>query len=326
MKSFDTNEIFYIKDQTNFEELALKIYYYQSKYNDFYSEYSNFILKGKKPTTTKQIPFLPISFFKTNKIILNNLNHKLIFKSSGTSGVRSSHYVADLELYKKSFINNFLQHYHTIEDICIIGLLPSYETNGGSSLIYMINELIKISNNEYSGFYNNNFQELDKTLKTLELNKTNTILIGVSYALLDFGKAYPQKLKNTIVIETGGMKGKRKEMLKEELHKTLEDYFGLNNIHSEYGMTELLSQAYSKKNGIFLTPKWMNILIRDINDPLSILDFNKSGGVNIIDLANLNSCSFIATDDLGLKLNENEFKINGRLSNSDIRGCNLLIQ
>ena len=234
--------------------------------------------------------------------------------------------VADLELYKKSFIKNFLQHYHTIEDICIIGLLPSYETNGGSSLIYMINELIKISNNEYSGFYNNNFQELDKTLKTLELNKTNTILLGVSYALLDFGKAYPQKLKNTIVIETGGMKGKRKEMLKEELHKTLEDYFGLNNIHSEYGMTELLSQAYSKKNGIFHTPKWMNILIRDINDPLSILDFNKSGGVNIIDLANLNSCSFIATDDLGIKLNENEFKINGRLSNSDIRGCNLLIQ
>ena len=326
MKSFDTNEIFDIKNQSNFEELALKTYHYQNKHNDFYSEYSSFILKGKRPATTKQIPFLPINFFKTNKIILNNLNHKLIFKSSGTSGVRSSHYVADLELYKKSFINNFTQHYKKIEDICIIGLLPSYETNGGSSLIYMINELIKISNNKHSGFYNNNFQKLDKTLKTLELNKTNTILIGVSYALLDFGKAYPQKLRNTIVIETGGMKGKRKEILKEELHKTLEDYFGLNNIHSEYGMTELLSQAYSKKNGIFHTPKWMNILIRDINDPLSILDINKLGGVNIIDLANLNSCSFIATDDLGIKLNENEFKINGRLSNSDIRGCNLLIQ
>lgn len=326
MKSFKTNEIFEIKSQSNFEELALKIFDYQNKNNNFYSEYSSFILKGKKPTSIREIPFLPISFFKTNKIILNNLSHKLIFKSSGTSGARSSHYVADLELYKKSFINNFVQQYHKIEDTCIIGLLPSYEENGDSSLIYMINELISISQNKLSGFYNNNFQELNKSLKTLESSKTNTILIGVSYALLDFGKEYPQKLKNTIVIETGGMKGKRKEILKEELHKILKDDFGLNHIHSEYGMTELLSQAYSKKDGVFLSPSWMDILIRDINDPLSILGFNKLGGVNIIDLANLNSCSFIATDDLGIKLNQNEFKINGRLSNSDMRGCNLLIQ
>ena len=174
MKSFKTNEIFEIKSRSNFEELALKIFDYQNKNNNFYSEYSSFILKGKKPTSIREIPFLPISFFKTNKIILNNLSHKLIFKSSGTSGARSSHYVADLELYKKSFINNFLQQYHKIEDTCIIGLLPSYEENGDSSLIYMINELISISQNKLSGFYNNNFQELNKSLKTLEFHCKST--------------------------------------------------------------------------------------------------------------------------------------------------------
>tara|TARA_B110000881_G_C18445759_1_gene448384 strand:- start:347 stop:919 length:573 start_codon:yes stop_codon:yes gene_type:complete len=190
----------------------------------------------------------------------------------------------------------------------------------------MVNSLIKKSTNPQSGFYNNNFEKLSRVLKEQESNKNNIIIIGVTYALIDFAKAFSCTLKNTIIIETGGAKGKRKEVLKEELHIILQKAFQLENIHSEYGMTELLSQAYSKEKGIFSPPNWMKVLIRDINDPLSIVANNKAGGVNIIDLANIDSCSFIATQDLGVKMDENKFKINGRFSNADVRGCNLLVQ
>ena len=326
MKLSHKNRLFNITSNREFEEIALETHRYQIKNNPIYSNFSSLILKGKKPAKINEIPFLPIDFFKSEKIISKNKKSEIIFKSSGTSGIRSQHHVADLNLYKASFTENFYRTYGDIKHTCIVGILPSYAENGDSSLIYMVNSLIKKSTNPQSGFYNNNFEKLSRVLKVQESNKNNIIIIGVTYALIDFAKAFPCPLKNTIIIETGGTKGNRKEVLKEELHIILQKAFQLETIHSEYGMTELLSQAYSKEKGIFSPPNWMKVLIRDINDPLSIVANNKAGGVNIIDLANIDSCSFIATQDLGIKIDENRFKINGRFSNADVRGCNLLVQ
>ena len=326
MKKINPNLIFNIKTNHEFEDLAFKIFDYQIRKNDIYRKYATLILKGKSPKKICEIPFLPISFFKSQKIISDKKESQIIFKSSGTEGIRSSHYIADLNLYESVFKKIFISTYGNIESLCIIGLLPSYVENGDSSLIYMVDSLVKMTKNENSGFYNNDFEKLKRIIIKNESKKIKTIVLGVTYALLDFAKKFPMNLEHTTIIETGGMKGKRKELIKEEVHKILCSAFKLKNIHSEYGMTELLSQAYSKKDGVFQTPPWMKILIRDIYDPLSVTQNNSSGAINIIDLANVFSCPFIATNDTGILISENMFKLNGRISNSDLRGCNLLVE
>jgi len=326
MKKINSDLIFNIKTKNEFEDLAFKFFHYQIRENDIYSKYATLILKGKNPKRLNEIPFLPISFFKSQKIISKEKQTEIIFKSSGTKGLKSSHHIADLNLYESSFKKNFIKTYGNIESKCIIGLLPSYEENGDSSLIYMVDSLIKMSKNKNSGFYNNDFKKLKNILEENENKKIKTIVLGVTYALLDFAKKYPISLQNTTIIETGGMKGKRKELIKKEVHQILCSAFNLKNIHSEYGMTELLSQAYSPMEGVFQTPPWMKILIRDIFDPLSVTENKSSGAINIIDLANVFSCPFIATDDAGILISENKFKLNGRITNSDVRGCNLLVE
>jgi len=274
----------------------------------------------------QQIPFLPIQFFKSHDVVSNTNDIQEIFTSSGTTGmITSKHLVTDVSLYEQSYRNAFSEFYGNIEDYTVLALLPSYLERSGSSLIYMVKDLIELSNNEHSGFYLNNYDELIAKLIELDSAGQNVILIGVTYALLDLIEKQKFQLKNTIIMETGGMKGKRKEMIREELHKILCTGFGVQNIHSEYGMTELLSQAYSLGNGIFECPSWMQILIRDTEDALTYVDYSKTGGVNVIDLANINSCSFIATQDLGKKYPNNSFEILGRFDNSDIRGCNLMV-
>ena len=326
MNPFNKDRLFNITSDREFEEIALEIYQYQIINNPIYFKYSQLILKGKKPKNIKEIPFLPINFFKTHKVLASQKKCDLIFQSSGTSGIRSKHYVIDKKLYYKSFVKNFTNTYGSIDKLCIIALLPSYIENGNSSLTYMVNELVKLTKNSESGFYDSNHKKISKILSERENNNKSTILIGVTYSLLDYAQKFGRPLKNTTIIETGGMKGKRQELMKEEVHKILKESFSMKYIHSEYGMTELLSQAYSLKDTIFETPKWMKILIRDINDPLTLLANNNTGGVNIIDLANIYSCSFIATQDLGMKINDDNFKITGRFSNSDVRGCNLLVE
>ena len=320
------HQIFNISDDLDFKKHCLKIFNFQYNNNVVYREFCNLIYKNPaKINEVNEIPFLPISFFKTKKILSTN-NYEKVFYSSGTSKkIRSKHYISRIDLYEKSFLTNFIHNYGKPEEYNIIGLLPNYLENSNSSLIYMVEKLIKFSKSNNSGFYMRDFDKLSEKLIKLEKKKEKTILIGVSYALLDLISYKKFKLKNTIVMETGGMKGQRKEMVKSELHEKLKIGFGVSKIHSEYGMTELLSQAYSKCEGIFESPPWMKVVIRDINDAQN-LNFNKtSGAINIIDLANINSCSFIATDDMGRYINNSEFEVVGRIDNSDIRGCNLLI-
>ena len=320
------HQIFNISDDLDFKKHCLKIFNFQYNNNVVYREFCNLIYKNPaKINEVNEIPFLPISFFKTKKILSTN-NYEKVFYSSGTSKKnRSKHYISRIELYEKSFLTNFIHNYGKPEEYNIIGLLPNYLENSNSSLIYMVEKLIKFSKSNNSGFYMRDFDKLSEKLIKLEKKKEKTILIGVSYALLDLISYKKFKLKNTIVMETGGMKGQRKEMVKSELHEKLKIGFGVSKIHSEYGMTELLSQAYSKGEGIFESPPWMKVVIRDINDAQN-LNFNKtSGAINIIDLANINSCSFIATDDMGRYINNSKFEVVGRIDNSDIRGCNLLI-
>lgn len=274
----------------------------------------------------EQIPFLPIQFFKSHEVVSSKDPIQKTFTSSGTTGmITSKHLITDVTLYEQSYQNAFSEFYGNIEDYAVLALLPSYLEREGSSLIYMVQDLIDRSNNENSGFYLHNYNELISKLIELDASGQNIILIGVTYALLDLIEIQKFQLKNTIIMETGGMKGKRKEIIREELHAILCDGFGVSSIHSEYGMTELLSQAYSLGNGIFECPSWMNILIRDPEDALSYVDPGKTGGINVIDLANINSCSFIATQDLGKKYPNNSFEVLGRFDNSDIRGCNLMV-
>ncbi|OUV72728.1 MAG: acyl transferase [Flavobacteriales bacterium TMED123] len=320
------SKIFNPLTEIEFENLALNAFNLQMENNPTYAAYASLILKGSSPKNIFEIPFLPIAFFKTQQIICKGQKIEEIFLSSGTTGNQSKHLVSDLSLYKKSFEKAFELFYGNVEDYCILSLLPNYREREGSSLIYMVDELIAQSKHEKSGFYLNNYKKLTETISELEAIGQKTILIGVSYALLDLAEKFPQKLKNTIIIETGGIKGKRKELLKEELHKILKNAFGLENIHSEYGMTELLSQSYSKAEGIFYSPSWKRVLIRDVHDPLSFVGNNKTGGINIIDLANIHSCSFIATEDLGESYDDGSFAVLGRFDNADVRGCNLLIQ
>jgi phenylacetate-coenzyme A ligase PaaK-like adenylate-forming protein len=325
MNSF-VEEIFNIHSEEEFVKICLQIYELQMDNNPIYSAYSQIILKGEIPKKLEEIPFLPIEFFKTEQIICVTQKIEEIFLSSGTTGNQSKHLVSDLSIYENSFQNAFQLFYGDITDYCILSLLPNYREREGSSLIYMVDDLIKRSKHPKSGFYLNNYKEVSETILELEKNGQKTLLIGVSYALLDLAKDYPMKLENTIIMETGGTKGKRKELLKEELHKILKEAFGLDNIHSEYGMTELLSQSYSEGDNIFKTPPWKKVLIRDVNDPLTILGKNRSGGINIIDLANIYSCPFIATQDLGRLHEDESFSVLGRFDNSDVRGCNLLVQ
>lgn len=322
-------KIFSIKTEEEFNHTAISVFNYQYEYNDIYKQYVD--LLGIKPNDIRhylQIPFLPIEFFKSQQVICQSTKKAdIVFSSSGTTGqITSKHFVNDIELYKTSYSKGFEQFYGNIDDYCILALLPNYLEREGSSLVYMFDDLIKQSKHVLSNFYLHNVDDLIKTIKELKQQNQKTILLGVTYALLDLAEKNIELNENFIVMETGGMKGKRKELLKEELHQLLKQSFKVNSIHSEYGMTELLSQAYSKENGLFNCPPWMRVLIRDINDPFNYLSEKKNGGINVIDLANLNSCSFIETKDLGKKHNSNTFEIIGRFDNSDLRGCNLIIQ
>ena len=316
-----------ITSEDQFVKQALLTFQFQYENIAVYKEFVDFLkIDTTQISSLDQIPFLPISLFKSHQVISQNQEPEVIFKSSGTTGMeRSEHSVYDLEVYKQSFRKGFDFFYGDIKDYTILALLPSYLEQGESSLVYMIDDLINQSENTDSGFYLNNYQDLVSKLKILDQKGQKTILLGVSYALLDLIEQFDFELKHTIIMETGGMKGRRKEMIKEELHQVLKTGFGVSKIHSEYGMTELLSQAYSKGDGIFKTPPWMKILIRDATDPLTLLNKNLTGGINVIDLSNYYSCSFIATQDLGKKSAKNTFEIVGRFDYTDIRGCNLLL-
>ena len=321
------SDIFSLSGQKQFEKLALKIFRYQYQENAVYHEFCNHLkVDVSTVKSLSHIPFLPINFFKSNEVVAGDVFIQEIFTSSGTTGMsHSRHFVSDVEIYKESYSRAFSQFYGDIKDYVVLALLPSYLERNGSSLIYMINDLIIQSSNRHSGFYLDNLDELSIKLAELDSSGQNVILIGVTYAMLDLIERNQFKLKNTIIMETGGMKGKRREMIREELHEQLRKGFGVTTIHSEYGMTELLSQAYSLGNGIFECPNWMQIFIRDTEDPLTYVHEGKTGGINVIDLANINSCSFIATQDLGKKCSNNSFVVLGRFDNSDIRGCNLLV-
>ncbi|PCJ95482.1 MAG: acyl transferase [Flavobacteriaceae bacterium] len=323
----ESNKIFNTITEEKFEPLALEVFCYQYTNNPIYGEFCRHLgATQKNVQNISQIPFLPIEFFKSKKVVSSTQNAEIIFSSSGTtSNNTSQHLVTDIKLYEQSYLSAFTKFYGAIKDYCILALLPSYLERKGSSLIYMANDLIEKSKHPASGFYLDDLNGLRDTLIELDKKQTKVILIGVSFALLDMAENHPMKLKHTIVMETGGMKGKRKEMIREELHQILKEGFGVPQIHSEYGMTELLSQAYSNGDGIFRTPPWMKILIRDAEDPLTQHPYGKTGGINVIDLANMNSCSFIATQDLGKIHKDGSFEILGRFDHSDIRGCNLMV-
>ena len=320
-------DIFTISNQKQFEKIALKVFRFQYKNNLVYNEFCKHLgVEIHAVKSLEKIPFLPIQFFKTHAVVSNNDPIQETFTSSGTTGIiTSKHHVTDVSLYEESYRKGFAQFYGNIEDYVVLALLPSYLEREGSSLIYMVKDLIELSNNAESGFYLHNHEELIEKLVSLDSAGQNVILIGVTFALLDLIEQRKFQLKNTIIMVTGGMKGKRKEMIREELHEQLCEGFGVNAIHSEYGMTELLSQAYSLGNGVFECPSWMQILIRDTEDALTYIKTGKTGGINVIDLANINSCSFIATQDLGKKNPNNSFEVLGRFDNSDIRGCNLMV-
>lgn len=313
-----------------FDALALEIFRYQAQHNPVYSEY--LAILGRQPAavkTMREIPFLPIRFFKTHRIAAGEFAAEASFESSGTTGsVNSRHFVKDLSIYEQSFFTGFEQFYGPVSDYVVIGLLPSYLERGNSSLVYMVNSMIEKSRRPESGFYLYEFDKVAGLLKELEARQTKTLLIGVTYALLDLAEQFPQPLRHTIIVETGGMKGRREEMIRPEVHAELKKAFGLAAIHSEYGMTELLSQAWSKGDGIFNSPSWMKIMLREEEDPLTIKTITPgatiSGAINIIDLANIHSCSFIATDDAGRLHSDGSFEVMGRIDNSDIRGCSLL--
>ncbi|SHJ14835.1 Acyl-protein synthetase, LuxE [Mesonia phycicola] len=321
------DKIFQIQNEHDFLQTSLEVFQFQYQKNAVYKKFCNLLhIHPQEVNTLEKIPFLPIEFFKKEKILSSTNPIQETFTSSGTTGtLTSKHLVTDINIYEKSFINAFQQFYNPISDYVTLALLPAYLERKGSSLIYMANYFIEHSKHPESGFYLNELDELATLLKKLDQEGKKILLIGVSFALLDLVEKYNFQLKNTIIMETGGMKGRRKEMIRKELHQLLSNGFGVNKIHSEYGMTELLSQAYSKGDGVFNCPKHMKLLIRDTEDALSYVQDGKTGGINVIDLANLNSCSFIATQDLGKKIDKNSYEILGRFDNSDVRGCNLMV-
>lgn len=361
-----THKIFTCTEAT-FEEAALEVFRFQYANNPLYATFTDTLNTdtGKVDSLSK-IPFLPISFFKSHIVRSTEFLSETIFESSGTTGtVNSKHYIKDLDIYQQSFLNGFRQFYGNPADWCIIGLLPSYLERKNSSLVHMVDRLVQLSGHEHSGFYLNEYGKLHTILQKLEAAQQKTLLIGVTFALLDFAEQYPLPLKHTIVMETGGMKGRREEMTRQEVHAFLKQRFDLQYVHSEYGMTELLSQAYSKGDGIFSCPPWMKVLVREEDDPLNVkseignrkskmgdqnntFDFRfpisdftaaspqslptiggesavATGIINVIDLANIYSCSFIATDDAGKLHPDGSFEVTGRIDNSDIRGCSLML-
>ena len=322
-----THDIFTSSNQKQFDKMALKVFRFQYENNLVYREFCDFLKTDvQKVKTIQQIPFLPIQFFKSHQVVSNSNPIQTTFTSSGTTGmVTSKHLVTDVSIYEESYRKGFSQFYGNIEDYVVLALLPSYLEREGSSLIHMVDDLIQLSNHPESGFYLHNYDELIEKIIQLDQSGQNIILIGVTYALLDLVEKRSFQLENTIIMETGGMKGKRKEMIREELHYQLCQGFGVKTIHSEYGMTELLSQAYSLGDGIFECPSWMQILVRDTEDALTYVREGKTGGINVIDLANINSCSFIATQDLGKIYPNGSFEVLGRFDHSDIRGCNLMV-
>jgi phenylacetate-coenzyme A ligase PaaK-like adenylate-forming protein len=322
----DFQSIFELKNSDEFQAKALEVFAYQYRNNSVYRKFCSLLGKSQDNVThLKDIPFLPIDFFKSKKIVPASTTPKTIFTSSGTTGsVTSKHYVLDPKIYEDSYTKAFELFYGDVTNYCVLALLPSYLERKGSSLIYMVDDLIKKSKHPESGFYLNDIDLLKKKIQALDGKGTKILLIGVSFALLDMAEKDSLQLKHTTVMETGGMKGRRKEMIREELHGILKQGFGVDHIHSEYGMTELLSQGYSNGEGIFYSPPWMKILVRDPQDPMTYLAPGKTGGVNVIDLANIHSCSFIATQDLGKVYPDGSFEILGRFDNSDIRGCNLM--
>ena len=321
------NRIFNIQNKQEFKALSLAVFKHQFKNNKVYRSFCDLLfVHPSSISTIEEIPFLPIQFFKSRKVLSSLDEIQETFTSSGTTGGSTSkHLVTNINLYKESYLKGFAHFYGNIEEYTVLALLPNYLQRQGSSLVFMVADLIEKSKKVESGFYLDNIQELANKLLELNRNGQKILLIGVSFALLDLIEMQQFNLKNTIIMETGGMKGRRKELVREELHTILQNGFGVTEIHSEYGRTELLSQGYSKGNGVFETPPWMKILIRDTEDALSINASGKNGGINVIDLANYNSCSFIATQDLG-KVHENAtFEIIGRFDSSDIRGCNLMV-
>lgn len=345
--------------ETEFQALALEVFHFQYQNNAIYRNFTEALkIDLHSVKSIENIPFLPISFFKSHEIKTGIFPADAIFESSATTGtVRSRHHVRYIRIYQKSFKEAFEKNYGSIKEYCIIGLLPSYLERNTSSLVFMVNELIKLSGHPESGFYLDEFDKLKDVLTDLEIKKQKTILLGVTFGLLDFAEKFQFPLNNTTIIETGGMKGRREEITRPEVHEILKKAFSKNEIHSEYGMTELLSQAYSKGEGLFRSPPWMKVLVRDDEDPLSVQSGVMSsesgvissepvvqsqesrtqlltpdsrlptltGALNIIDLANIYSCSFIATDDVGKIYADGSFEVLGRMDGSDLRGCSLML-
>ncbi|HDP75266.1 MAG TPA: acyl transferase [Bacteroidales bacterium] len=323
----EEKRIFTVNTTAEFENLALEIFQFQYKNVDVYRSYVDLLkIDPNKVRRVDQIPFLPIQFFKNRQIIAKGLRPEVEFTSSGTTGSETSrHYVAKVDIYKQSFTMGFRYFYGSEQQYCILALLPAYLERTGSSLVYMVDGLIRQSGNPNGGFYLNQLDELAEKLTKLDSSGQKCLLVGVSFALLDLAERHKFNLKNTIVMETGGMKGRRKEMVRDELHGILAKAFGVDSIHSEYGMTELLSQAYSKGKGVFSCPPWMRVLIRETTDPFTIASVGTTGGINIIDLSNLYSCAFIQTQDLGRLHHNGTFEVLGRMDSAPIRGCNLLV-
>ena len=329
MRTVLHKEIFNIKNQKDFMETAMKVFEYQYNNNSLYKEYIINLGRSKDSfNTLDSIPFLPVELFRNHKIVTGDLPVEKIFESSGTTGVTPGrHYVADLALYEESFLRTFRIFYGDPREYLIAALLPSYTEREGSSLVYMAEKLIRESQNPGSGFYKENSDELLNVIERSKEKKYKILLLGVSFALLDLAEKQPADLSGSVVMETGGMKGRRKELTRSELHAVLKEKFNVPTVHSEYGMTELMSQAYSKGDGLFYCPPWMKVVIRDPQDPLTVYtETGRTGGINIIDLANINSCSFISTGDLGKLHDDGGFEVLGRFDNSDIRGCNLMAE
>jgi len=329
MKPDISERIFKIEDQDSFRVASLEIFRLQSAGNKIYKEFLESLrIDPLSVRSVSQIPFLPVEFYKSQRVITGTMPHVKVFESSGTTGtVSGKHFVVDTGLYEKSFLEAFTLFYGEPADYMIAALLPSYTERGNSSLVYMVDNLIRRSKYPGSGFYSDDPESVIRAMEEARKNRKKVLLMGVSFALLDLAEKYSPDLHDVVIMETGGMKGRRKEITRNELHSVLKKAFNVSEVHSEYGMTELLSQAYSKGNGIFNCPPWMKVLIRDPLDPLTIIEEpEKTGGINIIDLANIHSCSFISTGDLGKLHKDGSFEVLGRIDNSDVRGCNLLIE
>ncbi len=333
VKNIDLEKRIFAASAVKFRPLAIELFRYQYEYNAVYRQYCDLLKTDSGSVDTiHKIPFLPISFFKTHEIKAGEFEAEAVFESSGTTqSGNSRHFVKDISLYHKSFNTCFEKFYGSAANKCILGLLPSYLERQHSSLVMMVGEMIKASNNALSDFYLDDHEKLHRTIMHNEILKVPTLLIGVTWALLDFAEKFPMQLRNTIVMETGGMKGRREEITRQEVHGILQKQLGISLVHSEYGMTELLSQAYSKGDGIFHSPPWMKILLRDEDDPLHVFEAKEestkpaNGVINIIDLANIYSCCFIATDDAGRLHSNGSFEVMGRVDNSDVRGCSLMV-